>query len=286
MQPRRVQLIAIDLDGTLLDSRGKLPERNRDALHRAHQAGLKVVLCTGRSYVETRPVIDDIGLDLDATVTVGGALITDVQSGATIEAAGIEPPLARRVGEWFRERSYAILWLHDRNAAGFDGFAIDGRRRHKAIDVWLARSGCEMRSIAELPQIEHAPLRITILDGEPELESLAVAMRSAFGESVSHNLIHVPAYDFSVIETFGGSVNKWYGIVRLCARWGIDPRATAAVGDDVNDVPMLQSAGRGFAVANARPAALAAAPLRTARNDDCGVADVIDEILADVPRRD
>src|SRR5215510_2332090 len=136
----KYQLLAIDLDGTLLDSRSRVPSRNREALHRAHEAGMKIVLCTGRSYTETRATIREIGLDLDATVTVGGALLTNVADGRTIERVPIHRTLAGEVAGWFRERSYAILWLHDADEAGFDGFAIDGPRRHAAIDRWLKLS--------------------------------------------------------------------------------------------------------------------------------------------------
>ena len=273
------QLIAIDLDGTLLDSRGALPPRNRAALHSAHERGLKVVLCTGRSYTETRPVIDQIGLDLDATITVGGALITDVASGATLESAAIEADLARQCAAWFRERGYALLWLHDRHAAGDDGFVIDGPRRHAAIDIWLSRSSCTMRASPGVPEFSHNPLRLTILDEDDELRRLSAELDAAFAAQLTHNMIHVPSYGFSVIESFAGMVSKWYGIERLCRRWGIDPAATVAVGDDVNDLSMIRSAGLGVAVANARPEVLAASRRRTSSNDAGGVAELIESLL-------
>ena len=119
---------------------------------------------TAISYTETRPVIQQIGLDLDATITVGGALLTDVASGATIEATAMGAELARECAAWFRERGYALLWLHDRHAAGDDGYVIDGPRRHAAIDVWLSRSSCTMRATPQVPEFTHNPLRLTILD--------------------------------------------------------------------------------------------------------------------------
>lgn len=274
------QLIAIDLDGTLLDSRGALPVRNRAALHRAHENGLKVVLCTGRSYTETRPIIQKIGLDLDATITVGGALITDVASGATLEATSMDAALARECAAWFQSRGYALLWLHDQHAAGDDGFAIDGPRRHAAIDLWLAKSGCAMRAAVGIPAFKHNPLRLTILDDDAELQRLSAELAAEFDQRLTHNLIHVPSYGFTVIESFAGVVNKWFGIESLCRRWSIDPAATVAVGDDVNDLSMIRAAGLGVAVANARPAVIAASKRRTASNDDAGVADLIDAILS------
>lgn len=277
----RYRLAAIDLDGTLLDSQSLVPPRNRAALQRAHDAGLKIVLCTGRSYTETRPIIEQIGLDLDATVTVGGALLTDVATNTTIESHGIAQPVATAALDWFRERGYAVLWLHDTAQAGFDGYAIAGPRRHPAIDRWLSLTRCVMREIDRPPGFEHPPLRLTIIDEAAELDALSADFRPAFLDRMTHNIIHVPAYGFTVIESFAAHVDKWTGILRLCERWRIDPAATAAIGDDVNDIPMLRAAGRAAAVENARPEAKAAAGRVVASNADGGVAEFIESLLED-----
>lgn len=275
------RLLAIDLDGTLLNSSHELSERNRAALHRAHEAGIKVVLCTGRSFTETRPVLSQIGLDLDATITVGGALLSDARTGQTLEATAMSTDLARRVAGWLRGAGYALLWLHDVHSAGDDGFAIDGPRRHPAVDVWLTRSPCRMRALPEIPAEFPPALRISVVDEDARLTELSDRFFAEFGMAVAANTIHVPAYAFTVMETFTGEVSKWSGIEKLCRRWGIDPRLTAAIGDDVNDLSMLRAAGLGVAVSNARPAALEAARLRVASNDEGGVAELIDRLLAD-----
>lgn len=273
------RLLAIDLDGTLLDSRGRVSARNREALHRAHEAGIKVVLCTGRSYTETRGTIGEIGLDLDATVTVGGALLTSVAEGRTIERIAIAPTVAREAAAWFRSQNYAILWLHDALDAGFDGYAIDGPRRHAAIDRWLTLSPCVMRKVPEMPDFQPSPLRLTILDEDQELRRVSAAFAAQFDGRLNHNIIHVPAYGFTVIECFDATVDKWTGIVKLCTRWGIDPSQTAVIGDDVNDIPMIRQAGLGVAVANAKPEVLQIASRVVADNNAGGVAELIDDML-------
>ena len=107
-------LLAIDLDGTLLNSAHELPSENRAALHRAHEAGLRIVLCTGRSYPETQPILDDIGLDLDATVTVFGAVITDVRTGRTLERTAFPLHVAYRLTDWLRARDFTVPLAHRR----------------------------------------------------------------------------------------------------------------------------------------------------------------------------
>lgn len=272
-------LIAIDLDGTLLDSSHAVPAANREALHRAHAAGLKIVLCTGRAFPETQPIIAQIGLDLDATVTVFGTLITDVASGRTLERACFAPADARTLAAWFMAREYAVIWLCDRDGPGHDGYIIDGRRRHAALDRWLGLTPCRFSRTASLAECVEPTIRLTIIDDAPLLEALAPDLTRDLGHRIRFNMLRAPAYDLIVLEAFPRHVSKWYGIERLCRRWSIDPRRTVAIGDDVNDIDMLQHAGLGVAMANGRPEARQAARRITVSNDEAGVARVIHDVL-------
>jgi Cof subfamily protein (haloacid dehalogenase superfamily) len=277
-QPK-YELFAIDLDGTLLNSRHQLPERNRAALHAAHQAGRKIVLCTGRSYTETRPIIDDLGLDLNATVTVGGALLTDVATGTTLERTAIEPGVARDATKWFMSRGYDVLWLYDVAEVGYDACLVNAGQGHPAIARWIEVTPCRVRESAEPPVDGQAPLRINVVDDIKVLDRVAGEFQRTFDGRMTNNVIGVPTFGFTVLEAFDATVNKWRGIEKLCRRWDIDPRQTVAVGDDLNDVPMVRSAGLGVAVANARAPVADVADRVVASNDDCGVADLIEELL-------
>ncbi len=277
--PNRIELLAIDLDGTLLDPQGELPERNRAALHVAHERGIRVVLCTGRSYTETRPVLDAIGLDLDAAVTVNGALLTDVRAGTTIESHPMGFDLADECIDFFQQRDYTVLWLHDARAAGFDGYVLSGPRRHDAIERWMQKTPCVMYEVRELPAERPPPLRLTIVDDTQSLERVSLDFARVFRERMTHNLIEVPLYAFTIIESFRSPIDKWFGIQRLCERFGIDPRRTAAIGDDVNDLAMIRGAGLGAVVGNARASVRAAAAVRVASNEQAGVAELIERIL-------
>lgn len=272
-------LLAIDLDGTLLDTRHRLPAENRDALHRAHAAGLKIVLCTGRAFTETRQILEDIGLDLDATVTVFGALVSDARSGETLFRSPFPPDVAAAATAWFRSLGYPVMWLNDPNEIGFDGYVINGPRRHEAVGRWIAWSACTVREVDELPDEAAPPLRLSVIDDGPELEAVSTRLRQAFDGRLTHNVLHAPPYSLSLIEAFAVGVNKWSGIEKLCRRWGIDPSRTVAVGDDVNDIDMLRCAGLGVAMANAKPPVIDVADRVTASNDELGVAKLIHELL-------
>lgn len=271
-------LLAIDLDGTLLDNLGALPGRNREALHRAHASGMKIVLCTGRCLAETRSVVDEIGLDLDACVTCSGAVLTELATQRTLSAETIGPPLALEASGWFAERDYTVLWLTQPEPDGSEGYVLPGANRHPAIDVWLARAPFRMRENGP-PHPQTDPLRLTIIDRAPTLAPVAVELEAAFGERLTHNLMPARRGDFAVIEVFRAGVDKWSGILKLCRRWSIDPRRTAAIGDEVNDLPMIRGAGLGVAMGNAAPPVRAAAKRHVADNQACGVAELIDALL-------
>ena len=204
MQPetrarQRYDLLALDLDGTLLDSQHALPAANRTALHRAHAAGLKIVLCTGRAYTETRPILDLIGLDLDATVTVFGALVTEVATGRTLHRTPVPLDVARAVAAWFQRDGFPVLWLTDPNESGDDGFVLAGPRRHPAVDQWIDRSPCVVRNVDRIPADAPAPVRLSIIEESDVLTAVSARLRVAFDGRLTHNVLHAPPYRLSLI---------------------------------------------------------------------------------------
>lgn len=273
-------LVAIDLDGTLLNTRHVVSPDDRAALHRAHQAGIRIVLCTGRSLPETRAVIAEIGLDLDAAVTVSGAVVTDLAADRTIDYEPMPIETAARATDWFQARGYAVLWLNDRDSDGRDGYVFDGPRRHVAYDRWLAMAPCRVDALRWPAGRLTPPARISIIDEIDALESLALDFAADHHGRVTFNVIRAPVYSLTVIECFAPAVNKWAGVLKLCRRWNIDDRRTAAIGDDMNDIPMITHAGLGVAMGNAQPAVKKAASRLTGTNDEGGVAQVLDAILA------
>ena len=276
---RKYDLLAIDLDGTLLDSQHALPPGNRDALHRAHAAGIKVVLCTGRAFAETRPVIEQIGLDLDAAVTVFGAVVADAASGRTLYRTPIRLPVAHAVTDWFQGDGHAVMWLTDADQVGSDGYVLNGPKRHAAVDRWIAWTPCKVQEVDRLPPDCAAPVRLSIIDETVALEGISQRLHAAFDGRLRHHVLCAPPYQLSLIEAFAPPVSKWYGILKLCRRWRIDVRRTVAVGDDVNDIDMVQHAGLGVAMGNANPTVQAVADRITGSNDACGVAELIDQLL-------
>lgn len=282
---RLYRLLAIDIDGTLLDSRSRLPDANRAALHRAHEAGLFVCLCTGRSFTETQPVIEQIGLDMDAAICAFGAIVTDARTGRTMHRTPLPRPTAMRLLRFFGEAGRPALVLFDADRTGIDYFLVNGRHNIRAYERWLEVSPTRTRRGDALPDDLPDPLRVSVIEPPETIDRLLREAAAAFPPSeVKANPIFAPNYNFHVFECFAPQVNKWHGIRLLAADHGIDPAHVAAIGDDVNDLEMIRHAGLSAAMGNAKPVVKEAACLQTATNDEAGVAHFIDRLLAgDVP---
>lgn len=274
------RLLAIDLDGTLLNTRNELSPGNRAALHRAHEAGLVVCLCTGRSVTESRPVIDQIGLDLNAGVFVFGAIVADLAAGTTLVRNALSPALVDRVVGHLHERGHPILVLYDAAEAGCDYALIEGRRNREAYERWLAFTPTRTEQMTEWRPRTCAPLRVSVIEHPDHVAKTLHDLQAEFDPSRAKiNSIYAPNYGLHVVECFAPEVNKWHGITQLAERLGILRPQIAAIGDDVNDIEMIAQAGLGVAMGNAIPAIRQASRLYAPTNDQDGVAWLVDKIL-------
>jgi HAD superfamily hydrolase (TIGR01484 family) len=273
-------LLAIDVDGTLLNSRNELSKTNRDALHQAHEAGLVICICTGRNLVETRSVIEQIGLDLNAGVFVFGAIVADLANHQVLFRNPMPAETADRLVRHLGGNGHHVLVLYDRVEAGCDYVLVEGRHEKDAYERWLALTPARAERIREWQPRSCSPLRVGIIEQPGRIEHTLRDLQAAFpADQAKINSIYAPNYGLHVVECFGPAVNKWHGITQLAGRLGIAPSDIAAVGDDINDLEMISSAGFGVAMGNAIPAIKAAAAWETATNDRDGVAVLIRRLL-------
>lgn len=279
---RSIQLLAIDVDGTLLNSRGELSAVNREALHRAHRAGMTISLCTGRNWIEAQTVIDQIGLDLTAGIFVFGAVVADLMQNRVTFRNSMSPNLADRLVRHLGNLGHHVLVLYDRTEAGCDYVLVEGSGNGEAYDRWLTLTPSRAERMAEWQPRDCPPLRVGIIERPERIEKTLSGLQATFPpDQAKINSIYAPNYGFHVVECFSPKVNKWHGITQLAERLGIPLNRVATVGDDVNDLEMISHAGFGVAMGNAIPAVKAVAAWETRTNDQDGVALLIDRLLAD-----
>jgi hydroxymethylpyrimidine pyrophosphatase-like HAD family hydrolase len=293
-------LLAIDLDGTLLCPRGLCSPENTAAIDRARGAGLRVTVCTGRGWIECRDILAQIR-QADPIVVAGGAILAEPRSGGTLHRFPMHPALVADLVGVLTRHGHAALVLKDPAGVRDHGLApghdylIVSPRGESAIDPvtrwWFRAHGINFRVVPSLDHDDHPEhtVRVGVCGTRAETLAAADELRTAFhGRIVLHHFNAVvpgdhekhPDDQIVILEAFDRAVTKWNAIEWLAGREGIDPKRIAAIGNDVNDVAMLRAAGLGIAMGNAIPEALAAAARTTLPNDRHGVAHAIDKLLA------
>jgi Cof subfamily protein (haloacid dehalogenase superfamily) len=274
------RLLAVDVDGTLVNSRQELPEAHRDALHRAHEMGVKVCICTGRSVAETRDVIGSVGLDLDDGVFTFGAIVSELPSGRTLHRTGMDEPLAGRVVSHFADRGHPVLVLYDPNEAGRDYRYLPGSRDVEAYERWIDMAPATVERLDAWTPVDALPVRIGVIVEPVDADAAIMSLEREFSAGeLKFNSIYAPNYRMQVVECFAPQVNKWYGINLLAEDLEISPSQVVAVGDDVNDLEMIRHAGVGVAMGNATAAIKRAARWQAPSNDEGGLAAVVEAMF-------
>jgi hydroxymethylpyrimidine pyrophosphatase-like HAD family hydrolase len=294
----RYDLLAVDLDGTLLGPDGRVSDANARAVARARDAGLTILPATGRGLVESGRVLRAIDHD-GAVVVAGGAVTAEARSGKTIDRAVMPDWLVRDAVEHIHGHGHVAAVLKDADAAGYDYLVVRGEGRAEADPVlkwWFEMTGVSVRTVDRLEDDDCPELtvRVGCTAVDDEAEPLTVTLQRELGErALLHRFTTVAApatlsnrddgerqRRVHVVEVFDTRAGKWGAIGRHAGRLGIDLSRVAAIGDETNDVDMLRGAALGIAMGNAVEAAKAVADRVTTTNAEDGLARAIDLILA------
>ncbi len=245
----KIQLIALDLDGTLVGRPLLIPERNRLALRAAMARGCRVTIATGRSLVPTDRFARELELNAPL-ILYQGALIQDYRDGTIIHRQTLPLPLAREIAAFAAARQWTTQ-VHVEDGTAFT------TRSNPLIARMQAITGVPATPVDDLTAwLERPPLKFLFLETPEGILELIRELRERFDGHVnvvrSHDLI---------VEVTAPQVSKGHALAILAAHLGIPRAATLAMGDHDNDAEMLAWAGLGIAMHNASPAAQAAADI-------------------------
>ena len=276
--PRRsIGLLAVDIDGTLVAAGDRVSDLTRDAMRRA-RAHLAVVLATGRRYRTTRKVMDTLGLALPA-VCLGGAL-TKSANGETLHSAPFRPAQIDALVDFARQRELALVLQRDAHALGGPDFVVDaGRPWNAATEYYVKVGGDDGHVDAAIERSRHEDVLVVGCFGDHE--PLAALEKDIAAADDQHETVLVPSQKTPgwYLEIIVAGVSKWAALQRFAASIGIADDAICAVGDALNDLPMIRGAAFGVAMGNADPAVKAAAAWTTGRNDEDGLVPLIDRLI-------
>jgi len=276
---KRYRLIAIDLDGTLLGLDGKLSKRTKSAVHRALASGLRVCFATGRNWTESRSVIEAVEHH-DWAVFVGGAMVVDTKSGATVRRTLVEPKLAAEICAFIESKGHAALALQDTGMADADYLATADAPLNASTERWIRATGAVMQRVPQLGGHGHPyTVRVGLVAPTDVATAMLDELVARFGKRIVCHRVGVTPHGSDVLEIFGPTVNKWEGIRHIAEKHGVEQSQIIAVGDDVNDIAMIRSAGLGLAMGNAKPEVQAAADRVIGSNLDDGLAQFLEELV-------
>ncbi|HEX5443689.1 MAG TPA: Cof-type HAD-IIB family hydrolase, partial [Pirellulales bacterium] len=274
-----MRLLAIDIDGTLVNSRDELTEATRHALRRASAAGIKIVLATGRRYSRALPLVEPLGLDAPL-VTASGALIKHPLDHRTLFQAAFERSLLCEALTIVERAGFEAVLYADSYAEGFDFYCerLEAARPELA-DYLALNPGCHRL----WPRLSACPPEGVFagfaMGSRQEMLALHHELQRHLPGALYTHVLRSPRYLGYMCEIAPWGVTKWSGIQQLAAEWGIAPEEMCAVGDDVNDIPMIEGAGIGIAMGNALPEVKAAADWLAPTHDEDGLAAVVDWLL-------
>jgi Cof subfamily protein (haloacid dehalogenase superfamily) len=273
-----IHLLAIDIDGTLLDSRGRLPDAHRDAIVEAHEQGVEVALVTGRSFHFARPVADLLPVPLTLIVN-NGAVVKD-KTGTTFLRHVLTREAARQVLAVTAAYEDSVAVVFDRASveharqivfARMDWTHPNRRGYFEKNRAFIAAADGPLHH-----ELSDDPIQVMFNGSVTPMRELVAALRAMpIADQFTVALTEYEARDFSLVDVNGAGCSKGTTLARWVDSRGWSRDGVMAVGDNLNDVEMLDYAGAPYVMGNAADAIKARGYRPTGSNDEGGLAAAI-----------
>jgi Cof subfamily protein (haloacid dehalogenase superfamily) len=283
-----IKLLALDLDGTLLNSRGKVSNENREAIRAAEEAGVLVTIATGRRFRDGRPV--GLQLELNAPlITHNGALLKYAESLETVASSIISPETALevvRVGKEFGGDALVSADPHGKGTLLYDRVSDDNIPLQRYIRWAESLHGDEAEEavahVGDLNDVlsDHEVIHISFSGSCDRMEEMAEYLIGELGETITLLPTIYPRLDFTLIDILPPDASKGRGVEKLALINDLQPENVMAMGDNFNDVEMLEYAGTAVVMGNADPNLRERGEFyTTVTNDENGVAAAIKRFI-------
>lgn len=255
----KLKAVALDLDGTLLNSDKKISDINREVLKELERQGVKIIIVTGRTYSAAKPYAEDLGAG-GVVISYNGAKVVEYENDKVI----FEMPLQ---GEYVKElirigrRTGVNLFLYQNNQ-----WYVEDSSKPEVIDYARARNLIPVEK--DFYNFDNYDMTKTVFMGTPEvLDMVSQEVNKALGDRV----YKAKSLD-TLYEVLNKEVNKGLVLNKILKTYGISPEECAAFGDAVNDIEMLTSVKYGVAMGNASIEVKRSVDYITDTNDNNGVA--------------
>lgn len=261
------KLIALDLDDTLLNEEFTMSQKNRDAIHKAIQKGVTVTLATGRMFRSTLPYAQLLGLDVPL-ITYHGALVKTARSQEEIFHCPVPLDIALEIIDYTEERgNHLNIYVNDH---------LFVREENEMIRLYVSIADVDFKAVGSLKDfLKDGPTKITMITTE---EDTLRGYWDLFSKKYQTTLHVVPSKPY-FLEITNVRATKGQALKALASTLGVEREEIIAIGDSYNDIDMIEYAGIGAAVENAREDVKKVADYITSSNVADGVAQVINKFI-------
>ncbi len=298
---RQIRMIALDMDGTLLGLDGKVSERNRAAIALAESAGAEVVIATGRRHSYAMRVLREVGLREDAVLVSSNGAVVRTVSSTLVERTHMAPEAATILFRLLGEYRNALVVTFDR--VGADGDDARGALvveeladLHNSIGKWMEANEPYIERVEPIEaalERGDAPIQMMLCGTVERMRRAEAQLETdprvgAVGETRTGGLIQLnrteyPDRNLSILDILPAGCSKGAALLRLAASRGIEPGEMMAIGDNWNDLSMLEVVGHPVLMGNAPEDLLASARARGwrvgLRHEQDGVAEAIEAVM-------
>lgn len=264
-----LQLIATDIDGTLLGPDHVVTERTIAALRAAADAGVEVVAATGRSHWSAQPLLEPIGC-VRWLLASNGATMFDLTTGEIVDQSPLDAATVRSVVSSLESAFDGLGYSWETTEGVFQDEAFRAIRSSLSPSVKLAK-----RATSEfVPGADDLTKIMVMSPTLSDMEWFAAA------DPYIPDELNFSTSGTGFVELTAEDADKGLALAKLCEQLGVDRACTVTFGDQPNDLGMLRWAGRGYAMANGSDSAIEAASHVAPHHLDDGVAQIVERLLA------
>jgi Cof subfamily protein (haloacid dehalogenase superfamily) len=275
-----IRLIAVDIDGTLLNPQFQISQTDLTALRNAHAEGIEIILVTGRRHTFALPIAQQLGFDLWLICSNGA--VTRSLSGETFHRDMLPQQTCRDLCGAMQEFRGQTVLTFDKDGRG--AIVLEHMRELEgSIRHWLQKN---MEYIEFVVPIENAlttdPVQ-AMFCGPVALMQQALKALDRSGLPITVLRTEYPGRDLSIVDVLNADCSKGHALERWANHRGITREQVMAVGDNYNDIEMLAFAGHPFIMENASQELRGRGWTETRSNAENGVAAAVEHVLRGTP---
>lgn len=265
------QMLVLDLDGTLTNSRKELTEPTRKALIEIQEDGKKVVLASGRPINGVLPLAKKLELERFGgyMLSFNGGRITQCATGEIVYNKVLPKDVIRPIFDFVKTYPGVDIISYD------DERILSGIQSNEYTEKESFINKMEIVQVEDLPSHLDFPVNKLLIPGEPSiLEEIIPVLQKKY-----HSLLNIYRSEPYFLEVMPQNIDKAYSLQKLLSSLGMSADSMICCGDGYNDISMIEYAGLGVAMANAQPIVKESANFITKSNDEDGILHVINMFL-------